>query len=114
MNIVELKNKKINELTKMAKDLNIEGAAGMRKQELIFSLLQAQIEKNGLIYGEGTLEILAGRIRFSARPQLQLSARTGRYLCLTIADPTVQPENGRHGFRTDPPAQGVRALFCTA
>jgi transcription termination factor Rho len=45
MNIVELKNKKINELTKMAKELNIDGAAGMRKQELIFSLLQAQIEK---------------------------------------------------------------------
>ena len=68
MNIVELKNKKINELTKMAKDLNIEGAAGMRKQELIFSLLQAQIEKNGLIFGEGTLEILPDGFGFLRAP----------------------------------------------
>jgi len=58
MNVSELKSMKINELTQMAKKLKIEGYAGLRKQELIFSLLQAQIEKNGLIYGEGTLEIL--------------------------------------------------------
>jgi transcription termination factor Rho len=58
MNIVELKEKKISELTQLARKLNIEGTAGMRKQELIFALLQAQIEKNGLIYGQGTLEIL--------------------------------------------------------
>lgn len=58
MNITELKEMKINELTRIAKKYNIDGAAGMRKQELIFSLLQAQIEKSGSIYGEGTLEIL--------------------------------------------------------
>jgi transcription termination factor Rho len=68
MNIVELKNKKINELTKMAKQLNIEGAAGMRKQELIFALLQTQIEKNGLIFGEGTLEILPDGFGFLRAP----------------------------------------------
>lgn len=58
MNITELKEMKIKDLTRLAKKFNIDGAAGMRKQELIFALLQAQIEKNGLIYGEGTLEIL--------------------------------------------------------
>ncbi|MEZ4526995.1 MAG: transcription termination factor Rho [Desulfobacterales bacterium] len=58
MNVSELKHKKISDLTRMAKDFNIDGAAGMRKQELIFALLQAQLEQNGLIYGEGTLEIL--------------------------------------------------------
>ncbi len=58
MNIVELKGMKINALAQMAKKLKIDGAAGMRKQDLIFALLQAQIEKDGLIYGEGTLEIL--------------------------------------------------------
>ncbi|MCF8067887.1 MAG: transcription termination factor Rho [Desulfobacterales bacterium] len=58
MNIVELKEKKISELTSMAKGFKIDGAAGMRKQELIFALLQAQIEKDGSIFGEGTLEIL--------------------------------------------------------
>jgi hypothetical protein len=76
MNIVELKNKKINELTKMAKDLNIDGAAGMRKQELIFSLLQAQIEKERTDLWGRHPGNPARRIRFSARAQLQLPART--------------------------------------
>ncbi len=68
MNVSELKSKKINELTQLAKKLDIEGYAGMRKQELIFSLLQAQIEKNGLIYGEGTLEILPDGFGFLRAP----------------------------------------------
>ncbi len=68
MNIVELKDKKISELTQLAKKLKIDGAAGMRKQELIFSLLQAQIEKNGLIFGEGTLEILPDGFGFLRAP----------------------------------------------
>jgi len=68
MNIVELKDKKISELTQLAKRLKIDGAAGMRKQELIFALLQAQIEKNGLIFGEGTLEILPDGFGFLRAP----------------------------------------------
>jgi transcription termination factor Rho len=68
MNIVELKDKKISELTQLAKTFNIEGAAGMRKQELMFALLQAQIEKNGLIFGEGTLEILPDGFGFLRAP----------------------------------------------
>ena len=58
MNIKDLKKLKINDLYKIAKELNVEGASGMRKQELIFAILQAQTEKNGLIFGEGVLEIL--------------------------------------------------------
>ncbi len=68
MNIVELKDKKISELTQMAKKYHIDGAAGMRKQELIFALLQAQIEKDGLIFGEGTLEILPDGFGFLRAP----------------------------------------------
>ncbi len=68
MNIVELKEQKISKLTKMAKDLLIDGAAGMRKQELIFALLQAQIEKDGMIFGEGTLEILPDGFGFLRAP----------------------------------------------
>jgi transcription termination factor Rho len=68
MNIVELKNKKIAELTRMAKKMNIENAGGLKKQELIFSMLQAHIEKNGLIYGEGTLEILPDGFGFLRSP----------------------------------------------
>ncbi len=68
MNIVELKDKKISELTDMAKSFNIDGAAGMRRQDLIFALLQAQIEKDGLIFGEGTLEILPDGFGFLRAP----------------------------------------------
>jgi len=52
----------------MAKEYNVGRAAGMRKQELIFALLQAQIEKNGLIFGEGTLEILPDGFGFLRAP----------------------------------------------
>jgi len=68
MNIVQLKDKKIHELALLAKDFKIEGAAGMRKQDLIFALLQAEIEKTGLIFGEGTLEILPDGFGFLRAP----------------------------------------------
>ena len=58
MNLSDLKHKKINDLAALARDLNVEGAAGLRKQELIFAILQAQVEKNGMISGGGVLEIL--------------------------------------------------------
>jgi transcription termination factor Rho len=68
MNIKELKQRKISELNKIAKELNVEGASGMRKQELIFAILQAQTEKNGLIFGEGVLEILPDGFGFLRAP----------------------------------------------
>jgi transcription termination factor Rho len=68
MNIKDLKKKKVNELYRIAKELNIEGASGMRKQELIFAILQAQTEKNGLIFGEGVLEILPDGFGFLRAP----------------------------------------------
>jgi len=68
MNIVELKEKKIRELNLLAKEFKIDGAAGMRKQDLIFALLQAEIEKTGLIFGEGTLEILPDGFGFLRAP----------------------------------------------
>ena len=68
MNIKDLKRLKINELYKIAKELNVEGASGMRKQELIFAILQAQTEKNGLIFGEGVLEILPDGFGFLRAP----------------------------------------------
>jgi transcription termination factor Rho len=68
MNIKDLKKKKINELYRIAKEFNVEGASGMRKQELIFAILQAQTEKNGLIFGEGVLEILPDGFGFLRAP----------------------------------------------
>jgi transcription termination factor Rho len=58
MNIEDIKRLPISELNTLAKDLNVPGASGMRRQDLIFSILQAQAEKNGIISGSGVLEIL--------------------------------------------------------
>ncbi|MFA5074216.1 MAG: transcription termination factor Rho [Nitrospirota bacterium] len=68
MNLVELKGKNIAELTAMADELKVEGVSGMRKQELIFAILQAQTEKNGMIFGEGVLEILPDGFGFLRAP----------------------------------------------
>lgn len=68
MNLSELKHKKINELAALARDLNVEGAAGLRKQELIFAILQAQVEKNGMISGGGVLETLPDGFGFLRAP----------------------------------------------
>ncbi|MDA8098984.1 MAG: transcription termination factor Rho [Nitrospiraceae bacterium] len=68
MNLVELKGKSIADLADMANELKVEGASGMRKQELIFAILNAQTEKNGMIFGEGVLEILPDGFGFLRAP----------------------------------------------
>lgn len=68
MNLKELKEKKIGELATLAKQYNIEGAASMRKQDIIFALLQSQSEQNGLIYSEGVLETLPDGFGFLRAP----------------------------------------------
>ncbi len=68
MNLVELKGKNISELIDVAKTFKIGGVTGMRKQDLIFSILQAQTEQNGVIYGEGVLEILPDGFGFLRSP----------------------------------------------
>src|ERR671926_459780 len=69
MDIAELKEMNIAALTQIAKDLNVAGATGMRKQELIFKILQAQTEKNGLIFSEGVLETLPDGFGFLRAPE---------------------------------------------
>ena len=68
MHLAELKQKSIADLNEVAKDLKIEGAANLRKQELIFAILQAQTEKNGQIMGEGVLETLPDGFGFLRAP----------------------------------------------
>ncbi len=58
MDIIELKSKTIAELLEIAENLDIPGVSGLRKQELIFKILEANTEKDGLIFAEGVLEIL--------------------------------------------------------
>jgi transcription termination factor Rho len=68
MTISELKEKSITELTKIAKTLDIPGVSGLRKQDLIFKILQAQSEKEGHIFAEGVLEILPDGYGFLRSP----------------------------------------------
>lgn len=58
VDIGTLKGMKISELSKMSKDLNVNGVSGLKKQDLIFKILQAQAEKKGLMFGDGVLEVL--------------------------------------------------------
>jgi len=58
MDIVELKSKTISELLDLAEDLGIPGLSGLRKQEMIFKILEAKTEKDGFIFAEGVLQIL--------------------------------------------------------
>ena len=68
MTIAELKEKSITELTGIARGLDLPGASGMRKQDLIFRLLQAEAEKNGLVFSEGVLETLPDGFGFLRSP----------------------------------------------
>ncbi len=68
LNLKALKAKKISELAQIARNLNVDGTSNLRKQDLIFAILQAQAEKSGLIYGEGVLEILPEGFGFLRSP----------------------------------------------
>lgn len=63
-----LKEKKSTELATIAKELNIEGVSGLKKQELIFQILKAQAEKEGLIFGSGVIEVLPEGFGFLRSP----------------------------------------------
>jgi transcription termination factor Rho len=69
LDLVELKDMGIQDLNQIAKDLGVAGAAGLRKQELIFKILQTQAEKSGLIFSEGVLECLPDGFGFLRAPE---------------------------------------------
>jgi transcription termination factor Rho len=68
ISISELKEKTIDELTEVARELNVEGASSLRKQDLIFAILQAQTEKTGYVFSAGVLEILPDGFGFLRSP----------------------------------------------
>jgi len=69
IDIEQLKDKNVTELNKLAKTLKINGISGLKKQDLIFKILQARTEKQGLIFGEGVLEILPDGFGFLRSPK---------------------------------------------
>ncbi|MDD5680545.1 MAG: Rho termination factor N-terminal domain-containing protein, partial [Candidatus Omnitrophica bacterium] len=68
MKIEKLKEMKISELSKIAKQFSVNGVSALKKQDLIFKILQAQAEKNGLLFGEGVLEVLQDGFGFLRSP----------------------------------------------
>ncbi len=69
LDLAKLKEMSISELTQIAKEMEVEGASGMRKQELIFKVLAAQTEKSGLIFSQGVLETLPDGFGFLRAPE---------------------------------------------
>ncbi|MGA3027173.1 MAG: transcription termination factor Rho [Bryobacteraceae bacterium] len=69
LDLVELKEMSIQSLNQVARDMGVQGVAGLRKQELIFKILQAQAEKSGLIFSEGVLECLPDGFGFLRAPE---------------------------------------------
>ena len=109
MDIAELKSKKISELTKIAKDMNINGYTDLRKQDLIFKILEAQTEKDGLTFSKGVLEVLPdGVLRVGGASS---STREGRLseVILGLASRWEQARNATGLLLADrppPPASG--------
>ncbi|MFQ5953152.1 MAG: transcription termination factor Rho, partial [Candidatus Omnitrophota bacterium] len=68
MDIVKLKSMKVQELNELARGLKINGTSGMKKHDLIFRILQAKVEKSGLAFGEGVLEVLEDGFGFLRSP----------------------------------------------
>src|SRR3989304_18576 len=69
VDLAALKEMNITSLNQLAKELGVQGTAGLRKQELIFKILQAQTEKSGLIFAEGVLECLPDGFGFLRAPE---------------------------------------------
>ena len=89
----------------------VEGASTLRRQDLMFAILKEVAEDGEEIMGQGTIEVLHGRLRLPAQPRGQLPRRPRRHLRLAQPGPQIGPAHRRHRRRRDPRAQGRRALF---
>jgi len=69
LNLTELKRMKMNEIVKLAYEYGIENPSGMRKEDLIYAILNAHAQRDGVIYGEGVLEVLPDGFGFLRSPE---------------------------------------------
>ena len=106
-----LKEMSVTELTRIAKQLEVPGATGMRKQELIFEILRARAEKSGLIFSEGVLEVLPDGFGFLRAPDYNYLPGPDDIYVSPSPDPEVRPAHRRHRVGSDPVAEGRRALL---
>ena len=111
ISLAELKDKNITDLAKIAKELNIPGSSGMRKQELIFQILRAQTEKNGLIFSEGVLECLPDGFGFLRAPEYNYLPGPDDIYVSPSQIRKFDLAHRRHRFRPGSPAERRRALL---
>ncbi len=111
LDLVELKDMSIQKLNQVAKDMDIAGAAGLRKQELIFKILQTQAEKSGLIFSEGVLECLPDGFGFLRAPEYNYLPGPDDVYVSPSQIRRFDLRTGDTISRPDPPAQGRRALL---
>ena len=132
LDLSTLKEMSVSALTKVARDLDIPGATGMRKQELIFEILRARAEKSGLIFSEGVLEVLPDGFGFLRAPDynylagpddIYVSPSQIRKFDLhtgdTVAGQIRPPKEGERYFALikveavnfEPPARGKERIF---
>ena len=90
MKLQDLKAQTPAELVSFAEEKGVENAGTMRKQELMFAVLEQLAIQETDIIGEGVVEILSDGLGFLPFAGCQLSAGTGRYLCLAVADPAFR------------------------
>jgi transcription termination factor Rho len=132
LDLSTLKEMSVSSLTKIARELDIPGATGMRKQELIFEILRARAEKSGLIFSEGVLEVLPDGFGFLRAPDynylagpddIYVSPSQIRKFDLhtgdTVAGQIRPPKEGERYFALikveavnfEPPARGKERIF---
>ena len=101
----------VGALTKIAKQLDVPGATGMRKQELIFEILKARAEKSGLIFSEGVLETLPDGFGFLRAPDYNYLPGPDDIYVSPSQIRKFDLHTGDTVSRPDPPAEGRRALL---
>ena len=114
VHVNDLKSKTPQELTEFGEELEIENAAGLRKQDLIFEDPEGTDRQEGAHLRRRHARDPARRLRLPACSGPELPGRARRHLRLTVPDPAFQPADRRHGARADSPAQGRRTVFRTA
>ena len=109
--VLELQNMTISELARLAQTLEIQSYGSLRKQELIFAIIQAQTAKNGLILAKGVLEILEDGFGFLRSPNYNYLPGPDDIYVSHSQIKRFNLRTGRHHFRTDSPAEERREVF---
>ena len=86
LHITDLQRMTVSELHDVCKKENVQEYTGMKKQELIFKILKERIQSNGLMYGEGVLEVLPDGYGFLRNPEYNYLSSPRRYICFAVTD----------------------------